>query len=117
MSRTLEISDETYEKIKNQLKEDEDFEVNDYKDFIGKKLFIRTVTYHVTGEVTAIISFGTVKFFCLKKAAWIADSGRFMEAIKDGKLNEVEPVGQMWVNVNAITDMFPWEHTLPQTQI
>ena len=117
MSKTLEISDETYEKIKDQLDEGEDFELEDYEDFVGKKLFIRTVTYHLTGEVKEIIGFGTVKFFHLKNASWIADSGRFEQAIKDGELNEVEPVGEAFVNVNSITDMFPWKHKLPNKQI
>lgn len=112
MSRTLEISDETYEKIKDQLTEDEITDVSELDDFIGMKLFIRTVTYHLTGEVVKRIG----NFIQLKKASWIADSGRFMEAIKNGELNEVEPVGEAWVNLNSITDMFPWKHKLPEEQ-
>lgn len=112
MSHTLEISDETYEKIKDQLTSEELTEINKLDDFVGKKLFIRTVTYHLTGEVVKRIG----NFIQLKKAAWIADSGRFMEAIKNGTLDEVEPVGEAWVNLNAVTDMFPWKHKLPETQ-
>ena len=113
MSRQIEISDETWEKIKDVVGGDaESWEVNDLDDFIGKKLFIRTVTYHLTGEVDKRVSC----FLHLKDAAWIADSGRFMGAIKDGELDEVEPVGEAWVNVNSITDMFPWKHPLPELQ-
>jgi len=112
MSRTIEISNETYEKIKDQLSEEELVDINELDDFIGKKLFIRTVTYHLTGEVVKRVG----NFIQLKKAAWIADSGRFMQAIKNGELNEVEPVGEAWVNLNSVTDMFPWKHPLPDTQ-
>lgn len=117
MSRTINISDETWEKIKDQVSgEDESWEVDDMDDFVGKKLFIRTVTYHLTGEVDKVVYFRNSTFFHLKKAAWIADSGRFMDTIKKGELSEVEPVGEAWVNVNSITDMFPWKHRLPDEQ-
>lgn len=79
---------------------------------VGKAYFIRTVTYHLTGEVRAIVG----QFLVLEKAAWIADSGRFASAIGKGELNEVEPVGDAIVNVNSITDAFPWKHDLPNKQ-
>ena len=111
MSKTIEISDEVWEKIKVQLGEDV-IEVDQLDDFVGKKLFIRTVTYHLVGEVTKKVA----NFLQLKNASWVADSGRFTQAIKDGVLDEVEPVGDAWVNLNAITDMFPWKHKLPTEQ-
>jgi hypothetical protein len=110
--KQLNVSDETYELIKNQLEETEKFDVSKMDDFVGKKVFIRTVTYHLVGKVEKILA----NFFVLSDASWIADSGRFMEAIKEGKLNEVEPVGDAFVNINAITDMFPWKHKLPSEQ-
>lgn len=115
MGKTIEVSEETWSKIKNIVEEEGGSwadGVEKLDDFIGKKLFIRTVTYHLTGEVDKRIG----NFIHLKKAAWIADSGRFMQAIKDGVLNEVEPVGEAWVNLNSITDMFPWKHKLPTEQ-
>ncbi len=108
MVRTLEISDETYEKIKEQLGVN-DKEINTYEDLVGGKFYFRTVTYHLTGEVKKIVG----RFASLKNAAWIADSGRFNEAIKDGTLNEIEPVGDAFVNLDTVTDFFPWKHTLP----
>ena len=39
-----------------------------------------------------------------------------MQAIKDGKLNEVEPVGDAIMNTDAINDAFPWVHALPDKQ-
>jgi len=109
--KTLEISDETFERIKDQLSQD-DIEINSYEDFIGIKLFIRTVTYHMVGRVKKIIG----GFFELEDASWIADSGRFMNAINEGTLSEIEPVGQWFVQINAATDFGIWKHALPKIQ-
>jgi hypothetical protein len=35
-----------------------------------------------------------------------------MNAIKDGELNEIEPLGDWMVNYNSITDMGYWKHSL-----
>lgn len=112
MSKTLEISDETYEKIKEQLNADEMVDVSSLDDLVGKKFYIRTVTYHMTGKVVKRMG----AFIQLDDAAWIADSGRFSQAIKDGTLSEVEPVGTMWVNLSSVVDFFPWKHKLPMEQ-
>jgi hypothetical protein len=39
-----------------------------------------------------------------------------MNAIKNGTLSEVEPVGDALVNINSIVDVFPWKHDLPKEQ-
>lgn len=109
--KNLEISDETYERIKDQLT-DNDEEINSYEDLIGKKLFIRTVTYHMVGRVKKQVG----KFLYLEQASWVADSGRFMPAIKNGTLDEVEPVGVAYINVDSFVDFFPWKHSLPTEQ-
>ena len=110
--KTINISEETYEKIKEQLSQDEITDVSNIQDFVGQKLFIRTVTYHLVGKVEKVLG----NMFQLSGASWIADSGRFMQTIKNGALDEVEPVGQAWVNINSIVDMFPWKHSLPTNQ-
>ncbi len=79
---------------------------------VGECYFIRTVTYHLVGRVYKILR----DFLVLHDASWVADSGRFMEAIKDGRLSEVEPVGVAYVNLGSITDAFPWVHKLPKDQ-
>jgi hypothetical protein len=114
MSRVIEISDETWDKIKDQVSEDgyEEVDIDSLDDFVGEKLFIRTVTYHCVGKVEKRIG----KFFELSGASWVADSGRFMNAIKEGTLDEVEPVGKMWLNIDSIVDVFPWKHSLPTKQ-
>jgi len=110
--KQIEVSEETYEKIKDQLQGEDTIDMSSYDDFIGKKFFIRTVTYHLVGEVTKRIG----QYLQLKDASWIGDSGRFSNAIKEGTLDEVEPVGIAFVNLNSITDFFPWKHKLPKEQ-
>ena len=111
--KTLQISDETYELIKGQLKEDEDFDVNTLQDFVGKSFFFRTVTYHIIGKVVKILPMGILK---LEKASWVADSGRFTQAIKEGSLDEVEPIGDWFINLPTCTDFGLWKHSLDLKQ-
>lgn len=80
---------------------------------VGEAYFIRTVTYFATGRVKAIVG----SFLVLEDAAWIADTGRFSDALAKGVMSEVEPVDtEMFVNTNSITDAFPWKHQLPRDQ-
>lgn len=78
----------------------------------GKKYLIRTVTNFWTGEVVEVDE----QFIKLKDAAWIADTGRFANAIQDGTLDEVEPTGEAIVAIGAIVDAVPWNHDLPTEQ-
>ena len=115
MSKQISVSDETWDKIKDIVKKDdyEELDIASLDDFVGKKLFIRTVTYHLIGKVKKRMG----KFFELEGAVWVADSGRFMDALKDGELDEVEPTTvQTWVNIDSIVDMFVWKHKLPTSQ-
>lgn len=112
MSKQIEISDETYEKIKDQLGGEDIKEIDVFEDLIGEKYFIRTVTYHIVGKIVKQVG----HFFVLKNASWVADSGRFTQAIKDGELDEVEPTGDTLININSVVDMFPWKHKLPTNQ-
>ncbi len=73
------------------------------------------MTYHCLGEVVKRIG----NLLELRDASWVADTGRFMQFIKNGELSsqaEVEPVGKMWVNMSAIVDIFPWKAKLPKDQ-
>ena len=54
---------------------------------IGQGYFVRTVTYHVTGVLIHMTDTELV----LENAAWIADSGRFAQAMNGGEFSEVEP--------------------------
>jgi hypothetical protein len=110
--KTINVSDETYELIKGQLENEEMIEINSYDDLIGKCFFFRTVTYHQVGRVKKIVG----KFLELSDASWVAESGRWMQALKDGELNEVEPEGPAFINIDTIVDFFPWKHSLPKDQ-
>ena len=110
---TIEVSEETLEKIKDQLGDTSFKDIGCLEDMVGEKFFFRTVTYHLTGRVKRV--FGSI--LELDNAAWIADTGRFMQAIKEGDLKEVEPVGRAYININSVTDFFPWKHKLPEKQI
>jgi hypothetical protein len=111
--KTLQISDETYELIKDQLKEEETLDINTLQDFVGKAFFFRTVTYHIIGKVVKVLPMGILQ---LEKASWVADSGRFAQAIKNGVLNEVEPLGIWFVTIHSCTDFGPWIHSLALKQ-
>ena len=77
---------------------------------VGKAYFIRTVTYHMLGKIERISG----NFLVLSEASWIADSGRFNEAISKGNLNETEYVGDAILGIQTIVDSFPWKHSLPK---
>lgn len=77
---------------------------------VGTAYLIRTVTHYWTGRVTAI----TGDFLELEKAAWIADTGRYHEAVSNGVLGEVEPVGNSIVALGAVIDAVEWKHNLSE---
>lgn len=54
---------------------------------IGKNYLIRTVTMTQTGRLVQVTEHELV----LEDAAWIADSGRFSEALAKCQFSEVEP--------------------------
>ena len=80
---------------------------------VGRKYFIRTVTMHVVGRLCGIND----KELTLSTASWIADSGRFHNALKEGDFDEIEPfVNDIIVNRSAIIDATEWSHDLPTEQ-
>jgi hypothetical protein len=81
---------------------------------VGKSYFIRTVTMHLIGILDSIEDDEII----LKEASWIADSGRFYNALKNGTLSEVEPfVSDVLVNKSSIVDACEWLHPVPKNQI
>lgn len=79
---------------------------------IGKSYIIRTVTMIDTGRLVAV----TDRFLVLEDAAWVADTGRWSDALRTGNLSEVEPFpdGRVIVGCGAIVDAVCWGHTLPR---
>ena len=96
----MKIDDLTIGEAKELAKMFQDSNV-DQKEFnpytIGDTWFIRTVTHHLVGEMKAVgpqelvLKGGTVM--------WIADDGRFTDAIGRGAFNETEIYGDQDVIV------------------
>jgi hypothetical protein len=79
----------------------------------GKKYFIRTVAFYYTGELIG----QTDTELVLSQAAWIADTGRFHEAMESGKFSEIEPYPddmKVIVSRASIIDACEWPHDLPR---
>lgn len=82
---------------------------------IGKAYLIRSVTHIDIGIVKAVGE----KEIILSDASWIADTGRYHDALKGGvsKLNEVEPyLDDVIVNRTAVIDATIWRHAVPTKQ-
>ena len=69
---------------------------------IGKPYLIRTVTMIDTGIVKAVYPTEII----LTDAAWIAETGRFSDAVKKAEFDEVEPFpeGEVIIGRSAIID-------------
>ena len=79
----------------------------------GRSVFSRTVTHSFTGRVVGE-SHGLV---VLESAAWIADTGRFSDALESLDFAEVEPLPSPYhVNIACITDWCEVTGTLPTEQ-
>lgn len=80
---------------------------------IGQPYLIRTVTMVDTGRVVAV----TQQEIILEDAAWIADTGRFSDAIEKAEFGEVEPFpnGRVILGRGAIIDAVKIK-TLPRSK-
>ena len=82
----------------------------------GQAYLIRTCTMTLLGRLIGIWP----QELALADAAWIADTGRFADAINGGpsKLAEVEPMGRKPIIVGrgSIVDAVVWEHELAKEQ-
>ena len=80
---------------------------------IGQKYAIRTVTMIYVGKLKSVFH----NELLLTDCAWVADTGRFYNFLKDGTLNEVEPMpGEVVVGRGAIVDAAVWIHDLLKVQ-
>jgi hypothetical protein len=80
---------------------------------VGKSVFVRAVTHYYTGKLVLL----TPDALVLEDAAWVADTGRWTTALRDGVLNEVEPYpGRCYVMRGAVVDVSEWAHALPREQ-
>ena len=86
---------------------------------LKKNYLIRTVTHIQVGKLVAV----TDKELVLEKASWIADTGRFMNALKDGiekqADSEIEPFlekSRVIISRGSIIDAVIYSHDLPTKQ-
>lgn len=82
---------------------------------IGDNYFIRTVTHHFTGKLVKVTSQELV----LVDAAWIADDGRFAQAVAKGEFSEIEPYPdgrEVIVGRGSLIDAVKLETALPRSQ-
>jgi hypothetical protein len=82
---------------------------------VGENYFIRTVTHHFTGKLVEVYPGELI----LEKAAWIADDGRFAEAVSKGAFSEVEPFpedARVIVNRASLVDAVKIGFKLPVSQ-
>lgn len=110
---SINVSEETLKLIKDQLSGAvAPAAMESLDEMVGQKWFFRTVTYHLVGRVTKRLG----NFLLLEDAAWVADSGRFTNTVKNGTYSEAEIIGTALVNLDTVTDAFPWAHSLPLVQ-
>ncbi len=78
---------------------------------LGSSYLIRTVTHYAVGRVVEVTEHEIV----LEQASWVADTGRFHEALSSGVLEEVEPFRgpRTIIGRGAVVDADPWAHDLP----
>jgi hypothetical protein len=80
---------------------------------VGTCYFIRTVTMFLVGR---LVWFGD-RELVLDQASWIADTGRFYDALSTGRLSEIEPFPRpVIVGRGSIIDATEWTHALPLVQ-
>lgn len=79
---------------------------------IGNNYLIRTVTMIQLGTLKAV----TDKELLLSDACWVADTGRFHEALESGSLNEIEMFQRdVIVGRGSIIDATEWLSNLPKS--
>ena len=82
---------------------------------VGKNYLIRTVTMTLTGKLEEVED----KELVLSSAAWIADLGRFTQAVEKGSFSEVEPFPEgkkVIVGRSAVIDAVIIDFELPRKQ-
>jgi len=80
---------------------------------VGENYLIRTVTMIQLGRLEWVGE----KELVLSSASWVADTGRFYDALQTGSLSEVEPFkNSVIVGRGSIVDASIWTHPLPTEQ-
>ncbi len=109
----MKIDDMTIKEVKELTKLFGGSPLTSHPFKVGENYLVRTVTMIILGRLDEVHN----SELLMSSASWIADTGRFYDALKTGKLNEVEPfVDDVIVGRNAIVDASIWSHVLPRDQ-
>jgi hypothetical protein len=96
-----------------ELIETQSGKMNPWTQWLGKKVYVQTVTYHYTGQVVELVGDESA---ILEDAAWIADTGRFAQAMETGEYDEIEPIPlPIQLNYGSVV-MITTSVTLPRKQ-
>lgn len=108
------LDDLTVGQVKELVKIAGENACTDHPYKVGKNYFIRTVTFYYTGRLVRVLANELV----LEEVAWIADTGRFSDALVSGDFSEVEPfqAGEIIIGRGSIVDASEWQKPLPRTQ-
>jgi hypothetical protein len=85
----------------------------------GSNVFLRKITMILTGHVEDIWHDGSTWWIELTTAAWIADTGRYSQAVQSGRFSEVEPYAPdqiVKVPLSDLIDGFEVTWALPTEQ-
>lgn len=108
ISNIIEAPADTFPKAKKSEKWEDPIQV-------GQCVLIRSVTQFNVGRILHADSSGIL----LGEASWVADTGRWGDALLKGfkPVAEIEPyVKPVRVSVNNIMDVTKWRHKLPTKQ-
>ena len=91
---------------------DSEIPAHPYK--VGKNYLVRSVNFTNVGKLVAVYENELV----LSDASWVADTGRFNEALKDGieslDSSEIEPYyGDVVIGRGSVGDCVEYKHDLP----
>jgi len=96
---TLEVSQETYEKIKDQLGEEEVLEIENLDDLIGKKFAFQCARYIYFGKVKKV----NATYIELKNANIVYETGE----LKNNSPSDIQELpSNVFVMRNAIESMW-----------
>lgn len=80
---------------------------------VGENYLIRTVTMILIGRLESVHNTELV----LSSAAWIPETDRWYNSLKEGKLKEIEPfINDVIIGRGSIIDATIWIKDLPRTQ-
>lgn len=99
MTKTIEISDETFDRIKDQLTDEEVEEVNNLEDLVGKKYAFQCARYIYFGKVKTI----SATYIELTDASVVYETGELKA--KDAS-NKQELPSNLFIMRNAIENFY-----------